>query len=67
MKTTITIKGIHCNACKLLIEDVSKDIKGVKLCQVNFQTGITVIEHDEQFNLDVFRKEIECIGQYKIN
>ena len=67
MKTiTITIQGTHCNACKLLIEDVSKDIKGVRLCCVDFQTGKTVIEHDEHFDLNVFKKEIEDLGQYKI-
>jgi copper chaperone CopZ len=67
MKTAvIKIKGTHCNACKLLIEDVSKDIKGVKSCKVDFQTGETVIEHDENFNLDSFKKEVEGLGQYKL-
>lgn len=66
MKTTLTIKGIHCKACKSLIEDVSKDIKGVELCNVDFQTGETTIEHDESFDLDSFKKEIESLGQYKI-
>lgn len=64
--TTITIKGTHCKSCKLLIEDVCKDIKGVKLCQVDFQTGKTVIEHDESFDLNLFRREVEGLGQYKI-
>lgn len=67
MKNTIlTIKGTHCNACKLLIEDVSKDVKGVKLCNVDFQTGKTVIEHDEHFDLNLFKQKVEGLGQYKI-
>ncbi|MDR3519438.1 MAG: cation transporter [Candidatus Pacebacteria bacterium] len=67
MKTiNVTIKGTHCNACKLLIEDVSKDIKGITSCRVNFQTGKTVIEHNENFNFDLFKREVEGLGQYKV-
>lgn len=64
--TTLTIKGTHCNACKLLIEDVCRDIRGIKLCNVNFQTGRTIIEHDEHFDLNLFTREVEGLGQYKI-
>lgn len=63
---TVTIKGIHCNACKLLIEDVSKDINGVKSCQVDFKTGETTIQHDENFDFNLFKQEIEGLGEYKI-
>ena len=66
MQTTITIKGTHCNACKTLIEDVCKDIKGVKSCTVNFQTGKTIIEHDETLNWQEIKKEIESFEQYKV-
>ncbi len=67
MKTIISIKGTHCRSCKLLIEDVCKDIKGVKLCEVDFQTGKTTIEHDENFDSNLFKQEIENLGQYKID
>ncbi|OGN10760.1 MAG: hypothetical protein A3J46_01925 [Candidatus Yanofskybacteria bacterium RIFCSPHIGHO2_02_FULL_41_11] len=67
MKTAvINIKGTHCKSCKLLIEDVCKDIKGVKSCCVDFQTGKTFIECDEDFNLDTFKQEVEGLGQYKV-
>lgn len=66
MQTTITIQGTHCNACKALIEDVAKDIKGVKSCTVNFQTGETVVEHDEDVDWQALKKEIEGLGQYKV-
>lgn len=62
----IKIKGTHCNACKVLIEDVVLDIKGVKSCTVDPLTGETVIEHDESFNFDEFKKKVEGLGQYKI-
>ena len=66
MQTTITIKGTHCNACKALIEDVCKDIKGVKLCTVNFQTGQTVVDHEENIDWQAFKKEIDGLGQYDV-
>ena len=67
MQTTITIKGTHCNACKALIEDVCKDIKGVTLCTVNFQTGQTIVEHEENIDWQTFKKEIEALGNYYVN
>ena len=66
MQTTIIVKGTHCNACKSLIEDVCKDIKSVKSCTVNFQTGETVIEHGENIDWQTLKKEIENFEQYKV-
>ena len=67
MKTTITIKGTHCAACKALIEDVCKDDKNISSCNVDFRTGKTEIEHNDQFNLENLKKEIEGLGNYKID
>ena len=66
MQTKITIQGTHCNACKALIEDVCKDIKGVTSCDVNFQTGETLVEYDETLDWQEFKKEVEGLGQYKV-
>ena len=66
MQTIITILGTHCNACKMLIEDVAKDIPGVKTCIVDFQTGKTEIGHDESMDWDNLQKEIESLGKYKV-
>lgn len=66
MKKTITIQGTHCNACKFLIEDICSEIKGVKSCAVDYKTGKTEIEYDEQFDWNVFKKEIEGAGSYKV-
>jgi len=64
--TAINIKGTHCNSCKILIEDVCKEIKGATSCSVNFETGETKIEHDESFDWKAFKKEIEALGNYKV-
>ncbi len=66
MKTTLTIQGTHCKACKMLIEDVCKDIPGVSSCEVNFETGETILDHDESLDWVSFKKEIEGLGTYTV-
>ena len=66
MKTTITIKGTHCNACKALIEDVAKDVQGIQSCTVDFATGKTEIEYESEEALKNFAKEVNELGNYHI-
>lgn len=66
MKTTIAVKGTHCNSCKMLIEEVCSEIPGVKSCSVDFKTGKTVIEHEGKLNLKKLKQEIEKLGDYKV-
>jgi copper chaperone CopZ len=66
MKTTLIIKGTHCNACKVLIEEVCSEAPGVTNCTVDFATGVTDIEHDESVDWEKLKKEIEGLGEYKI-
>lgn len=66
MKTILTIKGTHCNACKTLIEEICKEVPGISSCTVDFKTGITAIEHAENVNWEKFKKEVENLGQYTV-
>lgn len=66
MKTNLTIKGTHCASCKALIEEVANDMPGVSSCAVDFVTGKTAIEHDARFDLPAFKKEVESLGEYKV-
>lgn len=66
MKTIMTIKGTHCNSCKMLIEDICKDVAGVKSCTVDFKTGKTTIEHEAATDLKKIKFEIERAGDYKV-
>ncbi len=66
MKTIITVKGTHCNSCKMLIEEVCAEIPGVKFCKVDFKTGKTVLEHEGSLDLKKLKKEIEGLGEYKV-
>lgn len=67
MKTKIKIEGTHCWSCKMLIEDVCKDIPGVQSCLVDFQTGETEVEHDENMDWRKLKQEVENVGQYRIH
>ncbi len=66
MKTVLTIKRTHCKACKMLIEDVCKDHKEVSSCVVDFTTGKTEIEHNGFLDISALTKEIEELGDYKV-
>lgn len=66
MKTTITIKGTHCNSCKALIEDVCAEVPSIKSCTVDFKTGITEIEYEENVDWQKFKTEVESLGAYKV-
>ena len=66
MKTKFVVKGTHCKACKALIEDVCKEIDGVKSCNVDFETGKTEIEHDSKTDLKSLKEEIEVLRIYKV-
>ncbi|MBI2631677.1 heavy-metal-associated domain-containing protein [Candidatus Pacearchaeota archaeon] len=66
METIITIKGMHCNSCKLLIEDVIKENPNVVSCSIDFKTGKAVVKHNKPLNKERIRKEIESLGEYKI-
>lgn len=67
MKTAaIVIKGTHCNACKMLIEDVSCEIAGINSCKVDFATGKTEIGYDGNVDWNKFKIEVESLGDYKV-
>ena len=48
---TISIKGMHCKSCELLIEDELKNIKGVSSVDISHKTGSATI-HFESKNLN---------------
>lgn len=66
MKTILTVKGMHCESCKVLIEDTCKDIKGIKSCKVDFKTGKVELEHEKPIDLNLIKKEIKSLGDYDI-
>ena len=67
MKTSITVKGTHCESCKALIEDVLKDIDGITSANVDFATGKTEIEHSGKLDMKKIKKEISSLGEYSVD
>ena len=66
MTTQLQITGMHCASCKVLIEDVAKDVSGVESCIVDATTGKAVVTHDETMDVGVLIKEIEQLGEYRV-
>jgi copper chaperone CopZ len=61
MKTTLTIKGIHCKSCEILIKDALEDI-GVKDATFN-KDQLTI---DSDISLEKIKKAIRGEG-YEVN
>lgn len=66
IKTPLTIKGTHCQACKSLIEEVAKESPCVMDINVEFETGKTNIEHKDCLDWKTLKEEIESLGEYKV-
>ena len=66
MKTTITVKGTHCQSCATLINDICSEFPGVVKCDVDVKTGKTVIEHTGKLDLGKIKKAIEGVGKYTV-
>lgn len=64
MKTSLTIKGTHCAACKTLIEDIASEIPGISSCTVDHVSGKTVVDHDESIDWSKLKQEVEASGPY---
>ncbi len=43
---TISIKGMHCKSCEILIEDELKNIKGVSAVDISHKTGSATIHYE---------------------
>lgn len=66
MKTVIKIKGMHCESCKFVIEDICGDIPGVVSCDANVEGGTLTIEHEQPLDYATLTKEIEDLKEYTV-
>lgn len=60
--TTISIQGMHCKSCEMLITDALEDVSGVHKIKVSAEHGKAVIEHDESVSEKTLRTTIEAEG-----
>ncbi len=67
MKQTLTVKGMHCNSCKLLITEALED-SGAKNVSVSLdekkQVGTVTV--DSPLTKTELKKLIEKEGDYKV-
>ncbi len=61
------IQGMHCTSCKALIEDVCGELPGVTSCDVDVTAGTATLEHEESFDIEGAAKEIETLGDYRVD
>ena len=66
MITKFIVRGMDCKACKVLIEDVCRDVPGVKKCTLNLKTGEAVVQHTAEEDILNIKKEVEALGKYKV-
>ncbi len=62
METTLKVSGMHCTACKMLIEDAISEIKGAQKISVNHTTGSITVAYDSDETLEKIRTAIRGEG-----
>lgn len=68
MQTTVSIPGIHCDACATLIKDVSADFPEIQSVAVDTTSKRVTIEHADSFPKERWIDAIEELGDaYKVD
>ncbi len=68
MQTTVSIPGIHCASCAALIKDVSSEFSAIKNTEVDIDTKMVTLDHDESLDIQKWTEEIESLDpKYKIH
>ena len=67
MQTTVSIPGIHCDACSTLIKDVSSDFPEIESVEVDTNSKQVTVKHNDDFPKDRWVAAIEELGDtYKV-
>lgn len=61
-KRTFHIQGMHCRSCEILLEDGIKEIRGVRVVNVNHTKGIAEISYTGHLNLNQVQSVVEESG-----
>lgn len=62
METTLNVSGMHCAACKMLIEDAISEIKGAQAVSVDYTTGTIAVTYDSDETLEKIKTAIRGEG-----
>ncbi len=67
MQTIVKIPGMHCEGCVNLIKDVSMEEPGVQNIEIDLDTKIVTLEHDDTFDMADWKDGIEILDDaYKV-
>ena len=62
METTLKVAGMHCPACRMLIEEAISEIQGAKSISVDHTNGAVAVSYDSEQTLDAIRQAIRGEG-----
>ena len=62
MEKTLKVRGMHCNSCKLLIEDSVSEITGVQSIVANFETGVVKVKYADEKLMPKIKQAIKKEG-----
>jgi len=62
METTLKVTGMHCTACKMLVEDAVSEIKGAQALAVDYTTGAVTVAYDSNETLEKIKTAIRGEG-----
>lgn len=67
VKKTYSVIGMHCAACKSLLEQTVAALPGIKQAGVNFATEKLTVEFDpQQSNFAKIQKAVRSVGRYDL-
>lgn len=67
MTHTYKITGMTCGSCKVIIEDLFQNLKGVTSVNVNVSKGEAEITMEGHINTSVFQEALKVYPKYKIS
>ncbi len=59
---TLTVTGMHCGSCGMLIDDALEDLPGVTKAHTNVRKGVTTVDHDGKVSASKVIKIVTRLG-----
>ena len=59
---TITVSGMHCPSCEVLMREDLGDIDGVKSVEADHKAGIAKIGYEGSLNMDEVKRVVKELG-----
>lgn len=61
-KTTLSVKGMTCNHCKMSVTGALKKLSGVSDVEVSLETGQVEVQHEASVDREAMARAIEDVG-----